>query len=204
MTKATVDSPARPGLYRIAALRALKRWTQEELARRLGVATQTVYRWEAGRRGPDEDTLVKLAEVFGCAIGELFTDLGPIHAPLSGSIGAGQRVELNQGPDATGEPWPCPPGMIRPIAMIVRGDSMLPAYRDGDVVIIDAPDGYGVPEDAIGRDCVVALEDGTHLVKTVLPGRDPGTFHLTSYGAHETLTNKALRWAAPVRWVQRS
>lgn len=40
--------------------------TQEQVADRLGVAAQSVYRWEAqkGRNRPDTDTMAALAEVY--------------------------------------------------------------------------------------------------------------------------------------------
>ena len=55
---------------RIRALRKLRRFTQAELARRLGVSQGIMSRWEAGRHVPPSDVLAKLAELAGLPVSE--------------------------------------------------------------------------------------------------------------------------------------
>jgi len=50
----------------------------------------------------------------------------------------------------------------------VHGDSMLPDYRDGDVVVFSA-----VAEPGSGQDCFVRLEDGKTTFKRVYFEKDP-------------------------------
>jgi transcriptional regulator with XRE-family HTH domain len=45
--------------------RRRKRWSQEELARRLEVSVTTVSRWETGKQEPDLRALRKLDKIFG-------------------------------------------------------------------------------------------------------------------------------------------
>lgn len=54
-------------MNRIKELRRLKNpvLTQQKLADLVGVARSTVAMWEAGKNEPDNDTLLKLAEIFG-------------------------------------------------------------------------------------------------------------------------------------------
>ena len=52
-------------------LRILRNMTQEDLAMRMNVTRQTVSGWELGRRQPDLDTLVNLAEVLGVDLNEI-------------------------------------------------------------------------------------------------------------------------------------
>ena len=55
---------------RIRALRKIRRWTQAELARRLGVSQGIMSRWEAGRHVPPPDIIAELAELAGLPVGE--------------------------------------------------------------------------------------------------------------------------------------
>lgn len=55
----------------IAAERARARWTQAELAERLGVAPSTVSTWEVGKRVVGMDWLPALCRVFGVTMADL-------------------------------------------------------------------------------------------------------------------------------------
>lgn len=55
---------------RIRALRKIRRFTQAELARRLGVSQGIMSRWEAGRHMPPPDIIAKLAELAGLPVSE--------------------------------------------------------------------------------------------------------------------------------------
>lgn len=50
---------------RIALLRARNRWSQAELARRIGVSASAVGMYEQGRREPSLDLVVRLARELG-------------------------------------------------------------------------------------------------------------------------------------------
>ncbi len=55
----------------ILSLRARSEMTQEELAQKIGVARQTVAKWEAGDAIPDLDNATRLAQVFDVSIDAL-------------------------------------------------------------------------------------------------------------------------------------
>lgn len=55
----------------ILSLRAAAGITQEALAQRVGVARQTVAKWEAGDAVPDLENARRLAEVFGTSLDTL-------------------------------------------------------------------------------------------------------------------------------------
>ncbi|MBP5658379.1 MAG: helix-turn-helix domain-containing protein [Clostridia bacterium] len=57
---------------KIKALRAKARFTQEQLAEKLGVAPQTVSKWENSVAMPDISLLPDIAEAFGVSIDDLF------------------------------------------------------------------------------------------------------------------------------------
>lgn len=76
------DSAIRPVNIAVRNLRRATKWTQQELAKSLGVAGNTVARWESFRT-PDRDSCVKLAEMastYGLIEeAKLFMKNAPIH-----------------------------------------------------------------------------------------------------------------------------
>lgn len=58
---------------KLTLLLAEKKWTQEQLADRLGVTQPTISQMTSGRHKPQPKTLQKLAEVFDVAIHELWS-----------------------------------------------------------------------------------------------------------------------------------
>ena len=58
-------------MNRIQEYRKQKKWTQEDLARRLGVERSAVAKWESGKSQPQAARLIALAEIFGCTVDEI-------------------------------------------------------------------------------------------------------------------------------------
>lgn len=59
---------------RLRELRAQRRWSQAELAERLGVSRQTVNAIETGRYDPSLPVAFKIARLFALAIEAIFDD----------------------------------------------------------------------------------------------------------------------------------
>lgn len=57
---------------RLRELRAERRWTQNDLAERLGVSRQTVNAIETGKYDPSLPLAFRIAHTFGLAIEEVF------------------------------------------------------------------------------------------------------------------------------------
>jgi transcriptional regulator with XRE-family HTH domain len=51
--------------------------TQTELASKIGVSLDTVWRWESGKREPRSSELLKMATFFGCTIDKLINPISP-------------------------------------------------------------------------------------------------------------------------------
>lgn len=47
--------------------------TQKEIAELIGVTTQTYQNYELGKREPDFETLIKIADIFNASLDELFS-----------------------------------------------------------------------------------------------------------------------------------
>ena len=58
--------------YTLKELRARKRWTQRETARKLGVSEQTYNAWEKDVSGVALSKVSALANLFGVKIGQIF------------------------------------------------------------------------------------------------------------------------------------
>ncbi len=61
---------------RLADLRAVRRWTQADLAALLGVSRQTVISLEKGKYDPSLPLAFRIAEVFECKIEDVFQPNG--------------------------------------------------------------------------------------------------------------------------------
>jgi putative transcriptional regulator len=59
---------------RIRELRAVKRWSQADLADVLGVSRQTVNALETGKYDPSLPLAFKIAKVFGLTIEQIFLE----------------------------------------------------------------------------------------------------------------------------------
>lgn len=57
---------------RLRVLRAMREWSQAELAKHLGVSRQTVNSIETGKYDPTLPLAFKMARVFDCSIEEIF------------------------------------------------------------------------------------------------------------------------------------
>lgn len=125
------------------ALRALRRarhLTQAELAECLGVSKSAVAMWEGGRREPDVETLQYLSEFFGVSLDEL-TENAPLR-PRSVRIPVLGRVQAGIPLDAVEDilDYEEIPAELAEngeyFALQIRGQSMEPRFREGDVVIV--------------------------------------------------------------------
>ena len=59
---------------KLIMLRKNKKWSQEDLGNELGVARQTVSKWELGETTPEMDKLLKMSEIFEITIDELMKE----------------------------------------------------------------------------------------------------------------------------------
>jgi len=140
-------------------------------------------------------TLMKLAGALDTPIADL---LAAPRVTVAGYIGAGGEVifeDMGQTDTVLR-----PPGISGSlIALEVRGSSMLPKYREGDIIYIQR-DHDGVLPDYIGEDCAVRLATGETYIKQLMHGSEPGLFTLLSLNA-APIENVEVTWATLVRFV---
>ena len=59
---------------KLIMLRKNKKWSQEDLGNKLGVARKTVSKWELGETTPEMDKLLKMSEIFEITLDELMKE----------------------------------------------------------------------------------------------------------------------------------
>lgn len=182
-----------------------------DAALQLGFNVNTYGGHETGTRGITLTTAQKYALAFGVSASWILTGetdargaIGPDRLPVVGYVGAGELVfsiddhEKGGGLDYVDAPPGCKPGSV---AILVRGDSMSPAYLDGDCLIYS--ERTEAVDELVGGERVVWLEDGRVLVKRLLPGTRPGHYTLISHNA-EPIGDARVIYAAKIEWVKKA
>lgn len=143
-------------------------------------------------------TLVKLAGALDVPVSDLIAS-PRVH--IVGYIGAGGEVIYeDMGNDETVLRPPGISGTL--VALVVRGSSMLPKYRDGDIIYIQR-NHDGILPYYIGEDCAVRLATGETYIKQLMAGSEEGRFTLLSLNA-PPMENVEVEWATLVRFVMPS
>ena len=176
-------------------------WRQADLAEKLSVAQASVSRWFAGAdpRGEQYD---KINEIYNVITGKSATTgntkiPSKSYVPLMGYVGAGAKIAPDFGempPDGLGFiriPFLMPADMV---AFRVRGDLMLPVYREGHIIIVYR--NQTKPLEAFyGEEAVVQTSDGRRFIKTIMRGAEG--VNLISWNARP-IENVTLEWIGEI------
>lgn len=140
-------------------------------------------------------TLTKLSNALSVDLSEL---VAAPRVAIVGFIGAGGEIIFED--HNTGETVLRPPGISGSlIALVVRGSSMLPKYKDGDIIYIQRQHD-GLLPDYIGEDCAVRLASGETYIKQIIGGSKPDRFTLLSLNA-APIEDVEIEWATPVLFI---
>ena len=170
--------------------RALERTGKSKggLARAMGVRPGAVSEILSGIR------LIKASE-----LDPIMEYLGLNAVPIMGRVGAGAVIEPEYEqvpPEGLGEvdlPFPI---SGETIAFEVSGDSMLPKYENGDVIVVYREQRHPLTN-FYGEEAVVRLKTGQRYLKTVERGKAPNTVNLTSFNA-KPINGVKLEWIGEI------
>ena len=124
---------------KLRELRKLEGWTQEQVAKKLGITKQTYSHYENENRKPSLDMIKELAAVYQVNIDDIFSDEDKEEVtnrtiPLIGTICAGDGLLAQQNIEEYIQ-YPFPNKRQPDFALRVKGDSMIGAgIEDGDIV----------------------------------------------------------------------
>lgn len=166
----------------------------------MGVSRGQLIKLERGERRLTADYIHVAARAFGVPESAV---IGSEHAvPVVGLVGAGGSISTEHENDRF-EPLfsiDLPISFNEDvIAFQVAGDSMFPAYHDGDVIVVSRA---GAPVDTLlGLEAVVKVngsdEPGDRYFKKLIRGANPTTFDLESYNA-PTMRGVRISWASAI------
>lgn len=177
--------------------------TVGDAATALNVPYPTYAAHENGSRAFDNEAAAFYAKRFRVSIDWLLTGRGerttrPVTVPVMGYLGAGAEVEPDfeqvppEGLDQIDIPFSLPDDLI---AFVVKGDSMLPFYKDGTTIIVYRQQKR--PLDSFyGEDAAVRTSDGRRFIKTIMRG-DAGTINLISWNA-QPIEGVRLEWIGEI------
>lgn len=177
--------------------------TMKGVSLKTGLNASTVQTLLTRGSSPTAETVISIANALGVSPSYLLTgeESARISIPIVGMVSAGEGwVPIEDGGQS---PVEFDLGSHDTIALEVRGNSMSPVYRHGDVLICARQFGSNA-DNLIGLDCVMRTTDGHHYVKILQRGSRTGRFNLRSYNpAEQDIEDVSLAWVAPVRWIKR-
>lgn len=177
-------------------------------ADRFGWKQQTYLAHENGSRGYPKGKAEVYAKAFKVGLEWLISGKGEMKGgktvPLVGFVGAGGGI-IPVDDHAQGQGLAevdAPPSLGKnTVAVQVRGDSMFPAFEDGDILYYDRHE--HIPDNLPTGACIAMLADGRCMLKIVRNGSKRGLFSLLSHNA-PTIENVALSWVAKIKWIKKS
>jgi repressor LexA len=119
--------------------------------------------------------------------------------PIMGRVGAGAMIEPENEqvpPEGLGEvelPFPIAEEII---AFEVAGDSMLPKYENGDIIVVYRDQRHPLAS-FYGEEAAVRLKSGERYLKTIERGKSASSVNLTSFNA-KPINGVKLEWIGEI------
>jgi len=178
--------------------------TNTELARLLGIPQPRVAEMKKGTRAMKTTELAIISDYIGEPVPmDILPTATEQLVPVVGYVSAGAEIfSVDDHIKGAGIDYvPAPPGGLSKsaVAVIVRGDSMIPVFEDGDTIFYDSLC-EGDFTHLIGKSCVVRLKDGRTFVKKLQ--HSGGQYWLYSHNA-EPIVAPEIEWVAKVLWVKK-
>ncbi len=165
-------------MNRLKELRKQKGWTLAKLGEKVHIAVNTLNQYELGKREPSFEILLSLADAFNVSVEYLMgkeldkntegiiLNRKVVKIPVFGTIPAGVPIDMIEDSFIEDEEE-IPSEWLRSgnefFALKVRGNSMMPKFEDGDVLILKKQD-----DCESGAFCAVSINHTECTFKKVL------------------------------------
>ena len=151
------------------------------------------------RPGAVSEILAEMRLIKASEIGAIIDYLELNSVPIMGRVGAGASIspEYEQmPPEGIGEvelPFPI---AEETIAFEVVGDSMLPKYENGDIIVVYRDQRHPLSS-FYGEEAAVRLKTGERYLKTIERGKTAHVVNLTSFNA-KPIAGVKLEWIGEI------
>ncbi|SFM08387.1 helix-turn-helix domain-containing protein [Legionella jamestowniensis] len=180
--------------------------TREEFCLNSKFTVQSLKGWELAWGGglsvPGAEKICKRAKELNiyCTESWLMHGIGRVATPLSKDLDMQEEDEAHIAKELL---------LFREIPhaidTIIKDDGMIPFLYPGNYV-----GGIIVknPETALGKECIVIVDDGEILVRILNPGCEQGRYNLTCINERSAFVKKEIRnvtikYVAPIVWIRR-
>jgi repressor LexA len=151
------------------------------------------------RPGAVSEILSGLRLIKASEIADIIDYLELNSVPIMGRVGAGAVIEPENEqvpPEGLGEvelPFPI---SEETIAFEVAGDSMLPKYENGDIIVVYRDQRHPLSS-FYGEEAAVRLKSGERYLKTIERGKSANSVNLTSFNA-KPINGVKLEWIGEI------
>ncbi|SFV33253.1 repressor LexA [Devosia crocina] len=184
---------------RLKQLREARGWTHQQAADHMGVSRSQFIKLERGERRLTEQYIDQASSAFAVPPAEIIEDQTEHRiVPLMGEIGAGAEIspDYEQVPEGGLEqievPFYLPDDMV---AFRVKGDSMLPRYDEGDVIVVWREQRRATSS-FLGEEVAVRTRSGNRYLKTLQRAGARG-YNLASWNAR-LIENVEIEWIGEI------
>ncbi len=178
---------------RIREYRKMRRMTLQELADRIGTTPQTVQRLETANMTVSTDWLERFANVFGVHPADLIRGGRTREIPMLGALGNGAVLRSVNGLDIDA----FNPDIPADDPVAVRLEKATGPYATGTMIIANKLTPSNIVN-AFGADCVVAMPNGTILLRRVLRGAGDSVTLVPLENQSEVLYDQNPEWVARI------
>jgi repressor LexA len=151
------------------------------------------------RPGAVSEILAEIRQIKATEIQPIIDYLELNAVPIMGRVGAGATIEPEHEqvpPEGLGEVELPFPVSEEAIALEVAGDSMLPKYESGDIIVVYKEQRYPLSS-FYGEEAAVRLKTGERYLKTIERGKSSHLVNLTSFNA-KPINGVKLEWIGEI------